>query len=226
MAKTKLTHLAAAAVVALALASLTWRRSPAVREDILPALLAPILGIGVGAAMKATGADKKLENAIGGAIGGKKKYEPTYVGRRWDGADWSCPHGTIETGMDNSKACINGGFHPPIWRWDGKQWSHSCMYGTVPTKESEWEKKCEAGWNPKIMIDGKWKCPEGTEDTGKNFDTTTDWHEAHKQCKRGRPYTLRINAGGKWACPDFSKDTGRSWGNPKANEWDQCKWQP
>lgn len=211
-------------IVALAIAVGLYATGPHnKREPFLPllGLLAPLVAKPLIDKVIAP----KLSGGGGGGAAQPPAYVPTYVGRRWDGADWSCPDGTIETGMDNTKACINGGFHPPVWRWDGKQWSHSCMNGTVPTAEAQWEKKCEAGWTTRILADGKWQCPEGTQDTGKNFDNTT-WHEAHKQCKRGRPYTTRIKgAGDKWVCPEFSKDTGLSWG-AKSNEWDQCKWTP
>jgi hypothetical protein len=218
-------YVAAFVVVAAASWMYRRRREKARKERFFPALI-PLAGLGITAgmaALKLTGKEKDVTNKIMGGGGSKTTYQPTYVGRQWDGSDWSCPYGTIETGMDNSKACVNGGFHPPMWRWNGKEWSHSCMNGTVPTTEGDWEKKCEAGWTQRVFGDGVWKCPEGTQDTGKNFDNTS-WHDAHKQCKRGRAYTTRIQVGGKWVCPDFSKDTGRSWG--QANEWDQCKWMP
>ena len=170
---------------------------------------------------KFMGLDKKAQQAISGG-GGKQKYQPTWVGRQYNGFMWVCPDNTIETGdPDNNKACMNSQFHPPAWRYDGKQWGHSCPWGTTPTNESEWEKKCEVGHIGRQFFDGKWQCPPGTTDTGKTWDNAP-WAEAHKQCKRSKPFTQRVMRDGKWVCPDGSKDTGKTWGQP--NEWDQCHW--
>lgn len=213
----------AAAVTAAAAAWLWWRRRQERRrlEGFLP-LLFGAAGLGITAA-GFLGADKKAQNAL--FKKGEAKPAITYVGRAWDGADWSCPAGTVDTGNgDNTKACINSQYHPPVWRWNGKEWSHSCQNGTVDTGEAMWEKKCEVGYTGRYYDEGqkRWQCYEGTDDTGANWDK--GWREGQKQCKRRRAYTVRINKGGKWVCPDFSKDTGRSWGKP--NEWDQCKWGP
>ena len=154
----------------------------------------------------------------GGAGGGG----PTYVGRTYNGVDWACPDGTIETGQEDARACITSQFHPQLWRWDGKQWGWSCPNGTTPSTESTWERKCEAGHMTRVATDAGYQCPSGTTDTGKSWENSS-WHEAHKQCKRHGPYTLRVMVGGKWQCPPFSQDTGRGW-ESKSNQWDQCKW--
>lgn len=219
-------HLAASLAVGLAVGMWVWHRSQQARRREKFLFLAPIaaaaIGVGVTAAASGTGVDKKLEDTIAGKVKGSGKYQPTYAGRNWDGVDWSCPENSVETGdKDNNKACITSQFHPPVWRWNGKEWSHSCPNGTVPTPESQWEKKCEIGYTARVQTDKGWECPPGTTDTGKNWDNST-WHEAQKQCRRTNPYTLRIMKGGKWQCPPFSTDSGRNWGAPHGEK--QCKW--
>ena len=159
----------------------------------------------------------------GEAGGGVAAEQPTYVGRQWDGADWSCPAGTVETGSkEDATACISSQFHPPVWKTvDGATWDWHCPNGTVPTGDARWERKCEVGWMSRQLLEGAWKCPSGTEDSGKTWDNSS-WAEAQKQCRRTRPYTLRVNKDGTWVCPEGSTDTKRTWGD--ANEWDQCKW--
>lgn len=192
------------------------------REGFFPALI-PLISLGITAAgvgAKVTGLDKKVQDKIW-----KKgdKYVPTYTGRVQDGAEWSCPNDTVETGNpDDGKACMNSQFHAPVWKAgpDGK-WAHLCPNGTAPTKEDVWERKCEVGWTQRVLAGGKWACPEGTTDTGKTWDNS-DWHEAHKQCKRSRAYTTRVSRDNKWVCPEGTKDTGRGWSSP-SNQADQCK---
>lgn len=149
-------------------------------------------------------------------------YQPTYVGRTWDGNDWSCPWWTVDTGMEDAKGCISSQYHNPLWRWNGKEWGWSCPNGTVETDESQWEKKCEVGWMGRQLIDGKWQCPQGTTDSGNTWESSS-WRDAQKQCRRGGPYTTRILKDDKWQCPEGSEDTGRTWG--QAGEWNQCKWK-
>jgi hypothetical protein len=196
-------------------------------EGFLPALIGLALtAVGVGA--KVTGADKKVQDAIwkpGGAgdqVAGKITGPVvTYRGRAWDGADWSCPAGTVDTGLEDAKACITSQFHPPMWRDDGTgKWGHTCPWGTVATGEDQWEKKCEMGYMGRIFMDGKWQCPAGTTDTGNNWDK--GWREGQKQCKRNGAYGTRMWDGKGWACPPGTKDTDRGWDH-KTNGGDQCK---
>lgn len=168
------------------------------------------------------------KTAVGGAIsavkgggGGQPAFVPTYTGRVWTGVDWACPWWSVETGLEDARGCITSQYHNPMWRWDGKEWGWSCPNGTTPTGEGQWEKKCEVGWMGRQLLDKKWQCPWGTEDSGKNWDNAS-WSEAQKQCRRMRPYTVRHMIDGKWACPPGSTDTGRGWGQ-KGGE-DQCKW--
>lgn len=208
-----------------------WYRARRRREPFFP--LIPLLGLGLTAAgvgAKVTGVDQKVQQKIwgpGGPTGGGQPaapaVKPTYVGRQFDGYDWSCPTGTVETGWENDKACISSQFHPPAWKAgpDGK-WAWLCPNGTVPTPEETWEKKCEVGWTSRVFSDGKWQCPEGTTDSGKTWDNAP-YHEALKQCKRSQPYTFRINKDGKWVCPEGTKDTGLSW-DSKEHQTKQCKW--
>jgi hypothetical protein len=155
-------------------------------------------------------------------IGTSNSTMPAYVGRQWDGRDWVCPWWTVDTGLEDARACITSQFHNPLWRWDGKAWAWSCPNGTVPTDEEQWEKKCEGGGMGRQLLEGKWQCPWGTEDSRRTWDNSS-WREAQKQCRRIRPYTVRVRAAdGKWVCPEGSTDTGVNWGSK--NEWDQCKW--
>lgn len=213
--------LAAVAVLLL----VQWRRSR--QEPFFGAIVRVATSLVTGIA---TG---QVNNAINKGSGGgggnnnnnnnqRPAYQVTYSGRQWDGADWSCPWWSVETGStDNSKACITSQYHSPVWKWTGKEWGWACANGTVPTNDAVWEKKCEVGWTARVLDGGKWKCPWGAEDTGKNWQNST-WEEAHKQCRRNRPYTLRVNQDNKWVCPTGSTDTKRNWGDK--NEWDQCKW--
>lgn len=220
-------------VVGLLVAALVYARSCQCRkhrEPFFPLLIAAGVGIA-----KLAGADKKLQEVIGDKVpgaapfiggGGGAPAAPaapavTYSGRAWDGSDWSCPPGTVETGGEDSKACMNSQFHPPVWKWDGKVWGYNCPAGTVPTFDSVWEKKCEVGWMGRMYIGDKWQCPEGTTDSGNNWGSPGNG--GYKQCKRNRAYTQRIPKDGKWVCPEGTTDTGRSWGS-KANGGDQCKW--
>ena len=241
-------HVVASVLVGLAVAVATWhakrrcfrRRGRENFSFLTPLVVGAVTTIGFGA-IKATGTDKKIGallvnkgsqaaghpvNAGGGSIApvGPPPYQVTYRGREWDGVDWSCPAGSVETGSaDNSKACITSQFHPPTWRWDGKEWGHSCPNLTVPTDESQWEKKCEAGWTGRRLIDGKWVCPPGTDDSGATWEKNT-WREAQKQCRVKGAYTTRVaGPGGTWVCPEGSKDTGLTWSSPK-NGGNQCKW--
>lgn len=226
-----------AGIVALAVATAVWRASPGRGERFLP--LIPLLGLGLTAAgitAGVTGADKKIEERVWKTEAGKKldekisggagaTYVPQFKGRVWDGADWSCPGGTVETGTaDDAKAYMAGQWAPPVWKaGPGGKWDWLCPVGTVPTKDSQWEKKCEVGWTNRVLQNGKWSCPEGTQDSGKGWDNA-DWHEAQKQCKMTRAYTVRVlGSDGKWACPAGTKDTGRGWTSP-SNGADQCKW--
>jgi hypothetical protein len=151
-----------------------------------------------------------------------KKPVPTYRGRVWDGADWSCPDGTVETGSkDDFNACMTSQFHPPVWKSVGGTWDWHCPNGTVPTTDKTWEKKCEVGWAARIQQNGKWACPSGTTDSGSSWEKST-WAEAQKQCRRSGAYTVRIQNGQQWQCPDGSTDTKRTWSTPFP--WNQCKW--
>lgn len=241
-------HVVASVLVGLAVAVATWhakrrcfrRRGRENFSFLTPLVVGAVTTIGFGA-IKATGTDKKIgallvnkgSQAAGhpvkagdGSIApaGPPPYQVTYRGRDWDGVDWSCAAGSVETGSaDNSKACITSQFHPPTWRWDGKEWGHSCPNLTVPTDESQWEKKCEAGWTGRRLIDGKWVCPPGTDDSGATWEKNT-WREAQKQCRVKGAYTTRVaGPGGTWVCPEGSKDTGLTWSSPK-NGGNQCKW--
>lgn len=226
-----------AALVGLAVAHVndTTRRR---REPFLP--LIPLLGLGLTAAgvgARITGVDTKIQNALwnkGGGGGGTTaatKFMPTYRGRQWDGFDWVCPTGTVETGAkEDAKACITSEWHNPVWRKDGKgTWGWNCPNGTVPNDDPQWEKKCVVGWTLRQQDGGVWKCPSGTTDSKKTWSNSS-WLEAHKQCKRAGPYTLRINANPKvkpevWKCPagsfNYEKNT---WGSGKDLEFKQCKW--
>ncbi len=215
----------AVALVVAAAAVLRWwwrrcGRRKARSEPFLRAIV-PLVGLGLTAAgvgANVTGYDKKLQQKISGG----SKYKPTYVGRQQDGYDWSCPAGTVETGnAEDGKACMNSQYHPPVWRWDGKQWAHSCPNGTVETGEGEWEKKCEVGWVHRVQNGDKWVCPDGTSDSGATWETSP-WREAQKQCKRNQAYTQRIKKGDAWVCPPGSKDTGKTWGQDHGEK--QCKW--
>lgn len=166
----------------------------------------------------------KVADKVTDKVADKPKYKPSYVGRQYNGMDWQCPDGTVDTGREDHEACIASQFHPQLWRWDGKQWGWSCPNGTTPTANDTWEMKCEVGYMQRVATDQGYACPWGTEDTGKSWENSS-WHEAHKQCKRNKPYTLRVLAGGKWQCPPSSQDTGRGWSS-SSNQWDQCKWMP
>lgn len=167
-------------------------------------------------------------NAVKGVIGkvtGKQvidTYQVTYRGRQWDGGDWTCPDWTVETGSkEDYNACITSTHHNPVWKPVNGTWGWNCPNGTVPTNESKWERKCEAGWMHRVLSNGQWVCPSGTTDSGRNWNNST-WSEAQKQCRRSIPYTLRIAKDGRWVCPDGSVDTGRGWGD--AFPYNQCKW--
>ena len=209
-------------VAVTVVATLVWmRRRMTQREGFFGAIARVVTAVAKGVAKEFTGPVKTL---IGQGNNGNKApaYQVTYSGRQWDGADWSCPWWSVETGAtEDAKACITSQYHSPVWKWTGKEWGWACANGTVPTNDKVWEKKCEVGWTSRVQDGGAWKCPWGAEDSGKNWSNST-WEEAHKQCRRNRPYTLRINQGGKWVCPAGSTDTKRSWGDK--NEWDQCKW--
>lgn len=165
-----------------------------------------------GAALaRLTGVDKKIQNVVGSKIGGGGGGGgPTYVGRQFDGYEWTCPDGTVDTAMDNSKACITSQFHPKV--------GDACPVGTTPATNGQ----CEVGYTGRVNDSGKWVCPFGTTDTGKSWENSS-WHEAQKQCKRGGPYTRRIFADNKWVCPGGSKDTGLNWSNKEHGE-KQCLW--
>lgn len=218
-----LARLPIALAVGAIVAFLAWSSRPAPSEHF--PFLFPLLGLGLTAAgvgAKVTGVDKKVQDAIWKPKA--PKYAVTYQGREWNGYDWSCPAGTVETGStDNTKACITSQFHPPVWKpaADGT-WGHNCPAGTVPTPEQEWEKKCEVGYTGRVQSGAAWICPGGTTDTGNSWEKNT-WHDAHKQCKRSVPYTQRIQAGDKWVCPPDTKDTGLSWDAAQHGE-KQCKW--
>lgn len=201
-----------------------WRRRQAKRREPFWGALIGLGITGASAGLAATGTDKKIINAI---VGKKKNnVEPSYRGRYNDGIEWVCPDDTVETGGEDAKGCITSPYHPPVWKAgpDGK-WDHLCPNGTVPTPESDWNKKCEVGWTSRVYSEDvkKWACPWGTWDSGKDWNKDS-WHEAQKQCKRSRPYTTRIMTGGKWTCPAGTKDTGKGWDLGKDNGWKQCKW--
>lgn len=219
-----LARLLLSVAVGAAVALVVWsRRADRRRREGLPQLI-PLVGLaltaaGVGA--KITGADKKVADALWNK---GKGYLVTYRGREWNGLDWSCPEGTVETGSaEDAKACITSQFHPPVWKPgpDGV-WGHNCPAGTVPTPEQLWERKCEAGYTARVLSGDSWVCPGGTTDTGNTWEKNT-WHDAHKQCKRSSPYTQRILSGDTWVCPPGTQDTGLSWDN-KDHGAKQCKW--
>lgn len=149
-------------------------------------------------------------------IGGGGGYKPTFVGRQKDSETgyWICPPGTIDTGRGDSEACVSSTHMPPVWRWceDDKVWGHCCPNGTVPAPETDWNKKCLVGYQKRVLMDGSYKCPPGTEDTGNDWNKSPDWHSAQQQCKRTGPYTLRMFDQNKWVCPPGTKDTGKTWG--------------
>lgn len=157
----------------------------------------------------------------GGGGGGQPQPQVTYVGRQWDGADWSCRDGTVETGLEDARACLTSQYTNPFWRSDGTKWGWSCPNGTVPTGKPDWNQQCEVGYQARVLIGGKWQCPSGTTDTGANWDNS-DWAGAQKQCRRGGAYGQRMWDGAKWACPPGTTDTGRSWGSPVGGG-NQCK---
>ncbi len=162
---------------------------------------------------------KNVVNNIKG--GGDSKYTPSFVGRQFNGFDWQCPDGTIDTGRADHEACLNSDYMYPLWRWDGKQWSHSCPNGTAPTTSSTWEMKCERGWVGRVNMNGKYQCPAGTWDSGKDWNNSS-WHDAHKQCKVSSAYTTRMWDGKQWVCPPNTKDSGRNWGMAGGEK--QCKY--
>lgn len=207
-------------------AGMWWRRRLRAQQQRREGFWGALIGLGITGAsvgLKASGADKKIADAI--FKKGGPKVEPTYRGRYNDGIDWVCPDDTVETGMDDSKACITSPYHPPVWKAgpDGK-WAHLCPNGTTETAEKDWNKKCAVGWMTRVYSEDtkKWACPWGTTDSGRDWDA--GWHEGQKQCQRGKAYTTRLMTGGKWACPAGSKDTGKGWDAGKENGWKQCKW--
>lgn len=208
------------AVVAVLIATFLYTVH-AIQEQRRQERFLPVLGvvakavIGTAVGFGATALIDKIGNK-------KKKYEPTYRGRVQDGYDWSCPDGSIETGnTDDSKACITSEFHPPVWKPNEKGvWGHNCPNGTTPTPESEWEKKCVVGYMGKVQTDNGWECPFGTTTTGATWNNS-NWHDGHKQCKRGGAYTRRVLLKKAWVCPPGTKDTGNSWGKPHAEK--MCK---
>lgn len=203
-------RLAAVAVVALTVAALVW----ALRGRREGLSLGGVGDFFKGVGQKVGAVGKNVVSTVKNVV--KPKYQPTYVGRQWDGVDWSCPDGTVETGQEDAKGCITSQFHPPIWKPDGTgTWGHNCPTGTTPSTEAEWEKKCEIGHVGRVPTDAGWVCPPGTTDTGKNWDNST-WHEAQKQCQRSSAYTGRVMVNKKMTCPASTKDTGS---NDK-----QCKW--
>ena len=177
---------------------------------------------------KAVGGIKKgFDTVKNGAVGvvnnvtGKDPaYTPTFVGRQWDGVDWACPAGTVDTGREDFHACLASPWMYPLWRWDGKKWGWSCPAGTVETGEGQWEKKCLGGWIGRVNMNNAWKCPVGTADAGANWNNSS-YHEALKQCKLNGAYTTRDWNGKAWACPPGTKDTGRNWGMTGGEK--QCK---
>lgn len=170
--------------------------------------------VGIGNAAK--------QGAVKGVDAGRDnfEYKPSYKGREWDGQDWSCPWWTVDTGMSNDKACISSQYHNPVWKWNGTKWGWACPNNTVDTGEDDWEKKCEVGWTHRVLMDGRWQCPPGTEDSGRTWDNSS-WRDAQKQCRVNRAFTLRMKNGAKYECPPNTKDTGRDWGQP--GEYNQCK---
>lgn len=206
---------------------LQWRHRN--REPFLGAILGVVRTVATSVGKNVANDYKSQAMGVVGMVTGKKPgggqkapaYQVTYTGRQFNGQEWSCPWWSVETGWEDSKACITSQFHPPAWKWTGKDWGWACPNGTVPTSDPVWEKKCEVGWTARVNDGGTWKCPWGTEDSGKNWENSS-WEEAHKQCRRSRPFTLRISKDGKWVCPDGTTDTKRGWG--QQNEWDQCKW--
>lgn len=170
------------------------------------------------------------KNVTGSSPPPPPPYVPTYVGRTYDGVEWACPVGTVDTGLDNSRACVSvGAYTSPQWRTaDGTNWGWGCPNGTVASDPgvvgSQWEKQCTAGWMGRIAVDGQWQCPEGTTDSGHSWNDP--YYTALQQCQRSGPYTVRIPDGkGGWVCPPGTKDTGISWSNPGTNGgWSQCFW--
>lgn len=218
--------LVAAATVVVTAAFIWWRYSARRREKFsFSDIIKGTVNVSKAVAKVTVDAGKAVGKVVGIGGGSGGGYKPTYRGRQWDGYDWSCPAGTFETGnVDDSKACITSQFHPPVWRWDGKEWNHSCPNLTVPTDESVWEKKCEAGWVPRQQIEGVWQCPPDTDDSGKTWENSP-WRDAQKQCKVRGPYTRRVPGNDKttWVCPAGTKDTGLTWTSPQ-NGGNQCKW--
>jgi hypothetical protein len=204
-----------AVVVAVLVAVVVRRRGKEAFN--IGAIFGKVKDIGMASMGMATGTASKAAPGLVPAA----KYVPTFSGREWDGYDWTCPAGSVDTGRENSVACATGKYMSPLWRWNGKKWDWSCPSGTVDTAESEWEKKCEVGWGERMNIDGKWQCPAGTWDSGATWENS-DYHGALKQCKRGGPYTTRNWNGKTWACPPGTKDSGRQWGG--SNGANQCKW--
>lgn len=131
---------------------------------------------------------------------------PTYVSRQMSGSDAFCPDNTVDTGLDDPRACISSQFHPA--NVDGK-----CPLSTTDTGDnSDPGKKCEVGYVSRVSSAGQWVCPEGTVDTGNSWDK--GWREGQKQCRRVKAYTAKyIGNDGTAVCPEGSRDTGRL-----------CKW--
>ena len=177
---------------------------PARSEGFVKALIGPVIGLA------APFAAKPVANLVD-----KKINQPRYNGREWNGWDWSCPYHDLDTGSaDNSKACIASDYHPEV--------AGKCLAGSTPTGESAANMKCRVGFMNRVLAEGKWQCPWGTEDTGNDW-SNKPWAEAQQQCKITRPYTLRMNIDNNWQCPPGTTDTGKTWGQP--NEWDQCKFK-
>lgn len=204
------------AVALLLLLAAGWRSR---KERFFGALIKA--GIKVGTSGVKAGADQAADQKASTPTA----VQPSYRGRYNDGIEWVCPDDTVETGGEDAKGCITSPYHPPVWKAgpDGT-WAHLCPNGTVPTPESDWNKKCEVGWTARVYSEDakKWACPWGTWDSGKDWGD--GWYEGQKQCKRSRPYTTRIMTGGKWTCPAGTKDTGKGWDLGKDNGWKQCKW--
>jgi len=138
-----------------------------------------------------------------------KKDECKYTTRVMDpdSKSWKCPSGTIDTqrdwgdDADGEKQCA---------------YTQQCIdaLGPVP-------KRCI--YSVRIPINGEWKCPAGTTDTGRSWEHI----DGEKQCQTpgcpppGTPvlkpgesactYTVRVANNGKWSCPDGTFDTKRSW---------------
>lgn len=151
---------------------------------------------------------------IGG--GGGPTYQPIFSGGTWNGRTWACAGSSLETGLGGDRTCLVSDFGPQVWKADDNgNWGWNCPRGSTPNNSGDWNQKCQKGFMGRIQMNGVWQCPSGTQDTGKDWSTTSDWYEAQKQCQIFGNYTQRYFDTSKqqWVCPNGYRDTGFNWGD-------------